>query len=95
MREPEIHSGIIDCLPQRHPLANTDVYCLRCKRMLHANNNENLCLWIEVGLGAFCAPCFGIISDSMADMELGLPDDPKEREEQDDFIKSKVEGFAN
>lgn len=58
MREPQIHSHVVDCLPDEHPLARNSVFCLRCGVLVHAINNECMQTWFETGLGNFCMPCF-------------------------------------
>lgn len=60
-REPLLHSGITDCLPDDHPLAHESVYCQECKEMVHAFNNENMQAWFETEQGPFCLKCFARI----------------------------------
>jgi hypothetical protein len=65
LREPLLHTGITDALPDDHPLAWTTVYCdwPRCGAMLHAVNNENMQPWIEAGNGSYCVHCFGTMAE--------------------------------
>jgi hypothetical protein len=62
-REPILHAGIEDCLPEDHPLAHEDINCEACGEMVHAHNNETMQAWVEGGLGAFCLACFGSCPD--------------------------------
>lgn len=63
-RDPILHSHIEDVLPDNHPLAFKNVYCvgIDCRggypAMLHAENNECMQTWIEAGAGNFCISCF-------------------------------------
>lgn len=45
--EPKLHSFITDGLPDDHPLAWSQVECDRCKRLVHAANNECMPSWLE------------------------------------------------
>ena len=61
--EPLIWSGRTDQLPEQHVLAYTTLYCPGCGAMLHAMNNENMQVWVEVPQldGAsdwLCLQCF-------------------------------------
>ena len=74
MREPLLHSGVTDCLPEDHPLAFTSVNCRGCGCMVHAVNNECMTSWLETGRGPHCLECFtavfGVAEDDTA---WGLP----------------------
>lgn len=62
-REPLIHSGLTDVLPERHPDAHQCVYCdgAECSEMLHCENNENMQTWVEAPKGNYCLPCFNAL----------------------------------
>lgn len=57
--EPLIHDFETDCLPEAHPLAHETVHCGRCKRMVHAFNNECMSPWIEWCGKVLCLDCGG------------------------------------
>lgn len=58
MRDPILHLGIKDRLPDNHPLASQSVYCENCGGSVHAFNNETMDSWVETGKGNFCLDCF-------------------------------------
>lgn len=65
-REPLIHSGLTDVLPERHPDAHQTVYCdgADCAgraEMLHHCINENMQTWVEAPKGNYCLPCFNAL----------------------------------
>jgi len=76
MKEPIIHSHITDILDEDHPLADTTIYCDKCKEMLHASENECMQSWIETGKGNFCLTCFSkmilIMEYNVLEEEWGL-----------------------
>lgn len=57
-REPVIWSHITDGLPEDHPLAYETLYCVTCREMLHAGNNECMQTWVETGKGPYCIEDF-------------------------------------
>lgn len=59
MKEPLIHSHIIDELDEDHSLAYEWVYCCVCNNMVHAVNNECMQTWVEYQDKAWCIECFG------------------------------------
>jgi hypothetical protein len=75
LREPLIHSGITDLLPDDHPLAYTSISCQQCGGLLHAFNNECMQTWVETGKGNFCLSCFVKLyeADEGEDARWGLP----------------------
>lgn len=77
LREPLLHTGITDVLPDDHPLAWTTVYChnTQCREMLHAGNNENMQPWVESGCGHHCLHCFADITDAYEPEVYALPGD--------------------
>lgn len=64
LKEPLVHSGITDCLPDEHPLAYETISCKLCKITIHASNNEVMNTWVETGAGNFCIKCFASISET-------------------------------
>jgi hypothetical protein len=56
--EPRIHSHVTDCLPERHPLAQTRVCCDCCDALVHLKSNSCMRTWVETGSGNFCLRCF-------------------------------------
>ena len=75
MREPELHTGYVDCLPEAHPLAYRSVTCDRCQRPIHAANNECMWTWVETGKGNYCLPCFvALDEEDGTDPAYCLPD---------------------
>ncbi len=56
--EPNIWSHLTDELPSDHPLAREQVYCRRCRALVHAFNNECMQTWVETGKGPYCLACF-------------------------------------
>jgi hypothetical protein len=75
-QEPKIHSHIDDELPDTHPLAWETVFCVQCRAMLHAANNECMQTWVETGKGAYCLKDFMTVSGGeVLDDDLALPED--------------------
>ena len=58
MKDPILHMGIADCLPDNHPLAWEGVICEKCEAVVHAMPNETMQPWVESGSGNFCFDCF-------------------------------------
>lgn len=58
-KEPRIHSGISDMLPDHHVNAFSSLNCSECNTLVHAGNNENMRPWVECGNGNYCFDCFG------------------------------------
>jgi hypothetical protein len=56
--EMVFHGRITDGLPETHPLANEQIYCVRCDALVHAFNNECMRDWVEFKYRALCYPCF-------------------------------------
>ncbi|HXP59469.1 MAG TPA: hypothetical protein VN829_03205 [Dongiaceae bacterium] len=44
MKEPLIHSHVTDVLPDEHPLANEDVLCAECLRLVRLSRGRELSL---------------------------------------------------
>lgn len=57
MKEPETHSFISGTLPEGHPSQFLSVFCIVCKAMVHAFNNECMRPWVEAENGNFCWDC--------------------------------------
>ena len=57
-QEPALHSALSDRLPSNHPLANQDVSCAECGRLVHASNNECMSTWVEFSNHNVCIECF-------------------------------------
>lgn len=55
--EPIFHC-FDDCFPDDHKLAWETLYCVNCKEMVHAGNNETMRAWFETGIGPLCLSCF-------------------------------------
>ena len=45
--EPIIHTFVTDKLPDDHPLAFEEVFCMKCGGMVHCFNNECMTMWVE------------------------------------------------
>jgi hypothetical protein len=91
-QEPLIHSEIEDSLPADHPLAHTDVDCLVCHDLLHAENNECMQTWVETGLGGLCLICFvkaEIKSKGCQRFYLGRTD-PQEIKDHVEWLRREV-----
>lgn len=79
LREPLIHTGITDVLPDDHPLAWKHVYC-DCGHgpvrgeLLHASNNENMQPWVETGAGNFTLKCFADFAEASEPEDYALPE---------------------
>jgi hypothetical protein len=74
MKEPLIHSHILDVLPDSHPLSGSVVVCDRCEASLHMSNNECMQTWVETGIGNFCLKCFCIAGGATLEDNLALKD---------------------
>ena len=72
MREPLIHSHIIDCLLDDHPLAYTSLNCRVCGAQVHAANNECMQTWVEAKPGNYCLKCFADCYGDVLEDEVGL-----------------------
>jgi hypothetical protein len=70
-REPLLHSHVEDELPAHHPLAFQFVYCLSCREMVHAGNNECMRTWVETGKGPYCIECLADLTDGCLEEEDG------------------------
>lgn len=82
MREPIIHSHIIDSLPEMDERAYDEVFCKDCNAMVHAPNNECMITWVETGVGEWCLSCFALLEWSdLLDEKHALPDLPQESDD--------------
>lgn len=72
LREPQVHSHVLDGLPDGHPLASTRVRCDGCESLLHLASNGCLRTWLETGRGNFCLRCFLVAVGGVAADETGL-----------------------
>ena len=68
--EPQLHSHVVDRLPNAHPLARTRVRCDRCESLLHLPSNSCMRTWVETGHGNFCVRCFVLAAGGL------VPADP-------------------
>ncbi len=62
--EPLIHSHHTDRLPDEDVRARQMLLCQRCKKMVHADNNECMQTWVEWGEGILCGRCFAPLLQS-------------------------------
>lgn len=53
-RDPILHTGATDKLPDDHPRAWDRITCDSCGEDLHAFNNECMQIWVETAKGNFC-----------------------------------------
>ena len=74
MTDPVLHSHVSDELPPMHPLAFKALYCVECREMLHASNNECMQTWVETGNGHYCLYCFYLATGECVDRAFGLPE---------------------
>lgn len=69
MKEPVIHSHIIDELPVKHALAYKTVECKFCARLVHAPTNECLATWVEFGTRQYCLGCFANLAGKSGSLD--------------------------
>ena len=77
MKEPAIHSQILNALPDAHPLAYEDVSCEKCGDPIHTAKNACVSLWVETGRGCYCMQCFvylAIHENMILNENWSLPD---------------------
>jgi hypothetical protein len=70
--EPQLHSHVLDRLPDGHPLAFTRVSCDRCDTPLHLQSNSCMRTWVESGRGNFCLRCFVLAAGGLSPDESRL-----------------------
>ena len=60
-----IYHGARDLIDDDHPMAWESQYCVTCREMVHAFNNETMQDWFETIEGPMCFDCFAVRPDRM------------------------------
>jgi hypothetical protein len=70
--EPQLHTHVLDGLPDTHPLAFRRVMCARCNTPIHLQSNGCMRTWVESGRGNFCLRCFVLVAGGLSPDETRL-----------------------